>query len=259
MDAGGRKQLYAFPSPASTTASLDSPTLARTLEGRKASALWSPTSLLPGDANIISTEPALTTGPQPLLTPPMDSRTQPDMNVIVGGALAPFNTTPTMTERRQSKAGAGLRLPSFEALGIASPHPDRFGQQMLDGANTGPVTRYSDLDGFASMDLNTVGGASHLEPMSTSSGRAIQSPLQQFISILTPPAVAGEKIWLTAAATESSSVDVGDLSSLNLGDDGNAGTVEGSSSGHGQNHLAQLDLGEDAGRWIDGAMQALRT
>ncbi|KAK3072348.1 hypothetical protein LTR53_006998 [Teratosphaeriaceae sp. CCFEE 6253] len=254
--------LCAFPSPASTSAALETPTLARTLGDSRASALWSPRSLVPDAANILPAEPtAITSRPQPLMTPPSDPRTHPDLNMIVGGALAPVNTT--VMEHPRRRLSAGLRLPSFEALGIASPHPDRFGQQLLDGATTDisrgakleTLRSGNGLDALASMRLHTAGGAPNIEPLRTGGLGAVQSPLQQYITILTPPADVGDSSWLANATMSSLSADPSDLAMLTPSVD--AGAAAGALGASGQSTLAPLSPPQTATQWIDGAMGAL--
>jgi hypothetical protein len=57
----------------------------------------------------------------------------PASNGMVGGALAPVHITPTHQPNHKSGPGYELRSSSFEALGIAAPHPDRYGHSSLDG------------------------------------------------------------------------------------------------------------------------------
>ncbi|TKA82562.1 hypothetical protein B0A55_01199 [Friedmanniomyces simplex] len=260
-DAG----LRAFPSPASpSSTALETPTINSALAGggATASAPWSPRSLLPDASQILPTEPTATFGVQALMSPPLDLRSQPDMNLLVGGALAPVHTIAPERPQPKSGAGAGLRLPSFEALGIAAPHPDRFGVPSLDGATSesgrnplreplgAPCVDFQGLDARAQMEGPAVGGAPNSDPLS--GGRAVQSPLHQFISVLTPPADVGERMWAVPMDTASS--DTGGVPAT-VAMSGQA--ASGVSESSGDNTLPPLGSTERASQWIDGAMQAL--
>lgn len=261
--------LQAFPSPASITASLDSPTLSRTLAGGRSPALWTPRSLLADASNVLPTEPAAVADAHPAMTPPADCRSEPDMNLLVGGALAPVHTSPP--QRPQPRAGPGLRLPSFEALGIAAPHPDRFDQQSLDGAMASAETilqplgvSHADselLEAFQHLQAHSVGGASDVAPVKMG-GRAVQSPVQHFITTLTPPAEAGEMIWpsmttVASAPMESPSTDPGHpIAPVELGQTGAGADAPGSSTA--PNIHVHSDVDREDESWLDGALQALR-
>lgn len=106
--------LDALPSPASL--SLGSPILEKAL----GSAFASPTccDLL----GILPSEPDSTTGaPLAPMSPPAVEDTEPDlMNLVTGGALAPVNPNPPPARAASPRMGPGLRLPSFEELGIGA-------------------------------------------------------------------------------------------------------------------------------------------
>ena len=129
--------LRAFPSPApSSNASLDSPTLQRTLTAAATSpGPWTPYSPASDSTAILPSEPAAAKAAT-VMTPPAEQQASrvrshaTDMNIIVGGALAPVHES--APPRLVAKQGPGLRLPSFEALGIASPCPHDL---CLPGAN----------------------------------------------------------------------------------------------------------------------------
>jgi hypothetical protein len=264
----GFEVAQAFPSPASTTASLDTPTLNRSIAGPKQP--WTPRSLLPDAANILPTEPTAQLAMPEINTPLYDSRTQPDMDIVVGGALAPVHKT--LPERPARKAGPGLRLPSFEDLGIAAPHPDRFGQQQsLDGSAFDSFHEMaSHSHGQPQVDTEMVDCATaHPTILSERAfgvegdvvgGRAIQSPVQQFIATLTPPAELGEMSWSSMAAVtnvpiESPVTDPGPTGAPSPVNFVSAG-VEHSAALPAA--LAQGHISEANESWVAGALDAIR-
>jgi len=259
-------RLCAFPSPASTTSNaLETPTINSTLaRATTGSALWSPRSLLPDTANILPTEPtAIFGGVQPLLTPPLDPNMQPDMDLLVGGALAPVHTTAPARPQAKAGAGVGLRLPSFEALGIAAPH-HRYGQQSFDGtaSDSGrgllrdplglPCVEFQGFDVRRGTEVPTVGGAPSIDPLR--SGRAMQSPPHPFLSILTPPVDVAEQTW--PEPMEVATGDAGVAATVAM--DAQAEVEGGVSAGSGQNMHAPPDSVERMSQWIDGALDVLR-
>ncbi|EMD00669.1 hypothetical protein BAUCODRAFT_60933 [Baudoinia panamericana UAMH 10762] len=192
------------------------------------------------------------------------------MNLLVGGALAPVHTIPP--PRPQQKAGPGLRLPSFEALGIAAPHPDRYGHQLLDSAldathpgvdMVGMVESMSHadselLDACRDLQLSLVHDIGILEPPKLG-GRAVQSPVHQFISTLTPPAETGELTWsnmpaMTSIPMESPSTDPGNLA----GTPGDAPTAGPALEGSAAPGIAlQPPDVSDTAPWVVDAVQVL--
>ncbi|KAK1045078.1 hypothetical protein LTR74_018212 [Friedmanniomyces endolithicus] len=259
-DAG----LCAFPSPASDTSNaLETPTINSTLaRATTGSALWSPRSLLPDAANIMPAEPTATFGVSPLLTPPLDPNLQPDMDLLVGGALAPVHTTAPERPQRKAGAGVGLRLPSFEALGIAAPH-HRYGQQSFDGTSSDaargfprdpiglPCVEFQGFDVRTGIEVPAVGGAPNVDPLR--SGRAMQSPLNPFLSVLTPPVDVAEQTW-----PEPMEVATGDAgSAATVAMDAQAGVEGGVPADSGQNTHTLPDPVERMSQWIDGALDVL--
>lgn len=270
--------LRAFPSPASITAALDSPGLSRTLTGLSPRSPCSPLSSpseatagpvppAPGDVQVL-----------PLATPPpaFGGCSAPDLNMTVGGALPPVHTAPLRSS--PPKPGPGLRLPSFEALGIAAPHPSRFVRSLsIDRAEVGGFARDAmeapfrfPLPGDDLIDvLNEVGaegidasGAS--SSATTAGGRAIHSAVQHYIATLTPPAEAGEMHWHpprtigTSLPMDSPSTDRrnGVQASGNSPNASDAPPIV-RTAGQRPPDLSRTSSGSQA--WIDDAAQTLRT
>lgn len=259
--------LQAFPSPASISGSLDTPTLGNTIAGSEASAHCTPQNLLTGDAEIVAAVPGAVSI-EPAMTPPLTGVPQPDMNIIVGGALAPVHTA--LPDHPQPKAGPSLRLPSFEALGIATPHPDRFGQSGLDGALTEPpresMKEYlgTTVEDFELIDIFDRLGGGQSSPHadagpSKASGRAVQGPFHHFVATLTPPAEGGDMDWqsiakVSTAAMPSPSTDLG-TAAIRVEDTQPGPDV--SASGIGSNVVTDGLSVDESKAWVDGAVQAL--
>ncbi|KAI7274562.1 hypothetical protein KC335_g2342 [Hortaea werneckii] len=262
--------LRAFPSPASTVASSDS-SLGSPLAGNLSTltqnkASWpsrspfhelaDPVATLPGDIRA-----------EPILTPPATDPPHVDMDLVVGGALSPAHAA--QSEQAQQKAGPRMRLPSFEALGIAAPHPDRVCQQDLDGTSSGtprehmkePPGRVSEDADLTDMFARLGGGKlnSSDAPPQRIGGRATNTPVQHYVATLTPPADVGTVSWGSVPTISSAPVDLptadqdGPSTVLASPQSGSAASDMGSLS----RELAQSAIDDEEESWIEGAIQSL--
>lgn len=167
---------------------------------------------------------------EPVMTPRSDDAVESSMDLLVGGALAPIksNIAQSMPLPKQRP---GLRLPSFERLGIAAPHPDRLAGMVSDDASSGvgaeraerpPVTS-SGEDELGSVMKSVRIGSSMIEdglvrsPI-RSNGCTVQSPFQQYVSTITPPAEGEAPEWHATATVQvvgmhSPSTDPGNVAS----------------------------------------------
>lgn len=192
--------LAAFPSPASVHDSLNSPTLENSLQNTQAASFQLHTTVQSlidaADVHVLPTQPG-DVRIEPVVTPAAKEMPEPDLNLTVGGALAPVHTDlPPRSPPKRSRPE--LRLPSFESLGIANAHPDRFS---LDGNLTESIIEtlphssnaHYAQQRFASVFPDTkLGQRFRNLPRDPGSklpgGRAIQSPVRQLVNTLTPPA-----------------------------------------------------------------------
>jgi hypothetical protein len=259
--------LCAFPSPASVNDSLTWPTLESDLRDAAPCppilarhGLLDTPNILPAQPGDVQIESVVT----PLADETMP---EPDMNLVVGGALAPVhaNLTPRAPPRRSRPA---FRLPSFQSLGIALPNLDRFG---LDSSSTSTTT-----EGIQHSLDTPYGGAGlvgafpdpnygpYIEGRKAGSdsripgGRAVQSPFRQLVNTLTPPAEPEHLDWSSmrtvTSAVDSPSTDPSNVTpSEARRQSGAAATTAGLPS---QISTGQSDR-DDRPQWIRGAISVL--
>jgi hypothetical protein len=191
-----------------------------------------------------------------------------EMNLIVGGALAPMSDV--VPQRLVAKAGPGLRLPSFEAMGIASPHPDNIGLLGTDAATAGlareralglAIRSRSDPGRVEGTNLLTpdIGSASDLDqiqsPKATSHSQ--QAPLHQFVHTLTPPAETGEPAWLPSIMTAvMDSPDIENVVVESQAEAGDQSVQAASGAMQSVTISAPAITGERS--WLEEAVQAIR-
>ena len=262
--------LRAFPSPALSDGSLDSPTLQRTLASATTPAPWTPYSAFPEASAIMPAEPGASR--ETLIMTPQSERPgsslASDMNLIVGGALAPMSDA--IPQRPLAKAGPGLRLPSFEAMGIASPHPDNIGLPGADNAAAGlarerilglTLRSRSDPGRVEGTTLLTpdVGSTSDLQqlPSPKTSSHPQPTPLHQYVHTLTPPAETGEPSWrpsIMTAVVDSPNAEPG----LPVGEAGAGDQSVQAASGAMQNVTISAPAITGERSWLEEAVQAIR-
>lgn len=174
-----------------------------------------------GNCSLHDPTPALPVEPCPVdplhhccpsvTTPQTELPNDPGMNLLVGGALAPMPTSPRKPQQPAARPPRGLRLPSFDTLGIASPHPDRFGTltfhdkmpAFLDGGSSAirdvehPRRPDQDLtDSFSTIALTPARVSEPAEPAHPKLAPGfVQTPFRHDVATLTPPADSGEPSW----------------------------------------------------------------
>lgn len=178
------------------------------------SPLWTPRPLMSNSTHDLSRDSNAG------LHPPVPAdATMTDMNLIVGGALAPVRTAaslPSLSSPR-AKDGPGLRLPSFESLGIAAPHPDRFGELTLNGvlADASLTSKAESMQISDVAERNQLSDSDQLEQRrgwaglesDGKGGRAVQSTVHHYIETLTPPAEKIPQQWPTFTTVSSAGID----------------------------------------------------
>lgn len=162
-------------------------------DGLKHSPCFDSTTVLPSLPAVPNATDSATT------PPPDDYAHYSSMNLIVGGALAPIHVSPP--RQQTSRPHPGFRLPSFEALGIAAPHPDRFGglafnYNAMNGAAAESVaSSNSDFDLVSAFNATQISmQLKHpLDPkLLLGSSRTIATPIRHDVATLTPPADTGD-------------------------------------------------------------------
>lgn len=201
--------------------------------------------------------------PAPVTTPATENPAHSGMNLFVGGALAPMHKD--VPRSSPPKHGPGLRLPSFRALGIAAPHPDRFGHLVMDtNTSNSPDGMTGGVDPRRRADSVLVGAlaANHLSPQfpkaaaAAGGGLAALPPFRHDVAALTPPADAGDIAWhrsptVSASALDSPATDPGMISaSASPGGESRAQLHTSSPSPERQTECPS------AGSWIAAAIDA---
>lgn len=263
---------FALPSPA-TDDVLETPTLNTTLGRHSLLSPWLSHSGIASYADPLPAVPDLVRPPQ-LSSPPCEQTSFTDMDTIVGGALAPVHTGSfALPSSEALKYRPGLQLPSFDLLGIASPHPDHYGQGTFDGADVASrkdsrvagdaeVGMYPHVSDALS-DSSLEGNAKDVVPLRSPAierSKMISNPLHCCVDVLTPPAEASPLVWEALAtggtpAIQSSSTDPAvAAATLQIS--------EAQTQQHPAGHWSTIDVnpstpGEDR-PWIHGAIQAMR-
>jgi len=150
---------------------------------------------------------------EPVTTPPLENMPLPSMDSLVGTNVAPVApivapTFPIETPTTKFNAATGLRLPSFETLGIANPHPDRPHGQVAPTSRMSPLRQISSdavpVDVAANMKylLPVVSplpvGARTIRASSLGTPNVISSSIQQKMhsfETITPPEDGPEILW----------------------------------------------------------------
>jgi hypothetical protein len=195
-----------------------------------------------------------------------------DMNVIVGGALQPISDQQN-PQRLVAKAGPGLRLPSFEAMGIAAPRPDYFPPVAVADATVAGAARDCALGlsprssshpgrmAMSSFPTPVIGDVPG--PDRTQSPKPClqpqQNPVHQYVATLTPPAETGDPSWrpsIMTAVMDSPNIEPDSASLPNQSESTNQSISAASDAMQNVTISAPATTGERA--WLEGAVQALR-
>lgn len=200
---------------------------------------------------------------QPLPAPPHHPAELPSPNLedlldlgpnFAASVLPPTNVS--LPPTHIVKTAHNLRLPSFEALGIANPHPDRItgplASATLPSLGAGPLSKPEDPLHALSPLL------AHSRPFSRAGDSAPRSPeaarprLERRISVVTPPAEPGTVNW--GSFVNVWAAGVGSPPTTGSGASPNLDTIPTSASGPAaRDPLSLADLSDALGMaaWIE--------
>lgn len=141
--------------------------------------------------------------PQPLPLPSAETpfqihEDQPQFDLNFADALLPTNVslpTPTVV-----KTAHNLRLPSFDVLGIAAPHPDRFLNRTSlsfspSAIGAGPLSKPEDPLHALGPPLDFPSQADTAAETPATSPKAARAHVEHIISTFTPPSEPGTFHW----------------------------------------------------------------
>jgi len=255
----------AFPSPASVSSAVNTPLLERAPKDLRSSSGPVNTPRHELFESAISAVPD-TIHCEPVLTPPANDIPEPSLNMILGGSLAP--TSEASIPQSSQRSRPDLQLPSFDMLGIAVPHPDRFGAVPLDGSAIQDLTPGSlDMpDGSAeiSIDLNSLklevppSAPSHNPLGAKLPGTGVRSPAQYCGDPLTPPDDVPYIDWNNSALTSHAMSSKGEQPGQEVSgsEQVQAGAQESTQSGSTRRSTGSLS-GQPF-LWFHGALQTIR-
>ncbi|KAH7383762.1 hypothetical protein BKA66DRAFT_462745 [Pyrenochaeta sp. MPI-SDFR-AT-0127] len=130
--------------------------------------------------------------PQPLQTP-IHEQDQPQIDLSLGLSSTNFALpSPTLV-----RTAHNLRLPSFDVLGIAAPHPDRYPLQTSHSFSlgAGPLSKPEDPLHALSPPLDLYRQADGANDPALTSPKATKSQVEHLIPTFTPPSEPGTFSW----------------------------------------------------------------
>lgn len=136
--------------------------------------------------------PLPSAAPQPLQTP-IHEEDRPHLDLSLGLPSTNFSLpTPTLV-----RTAHNLRLPSFDVLGIAAPHPDRFPLQTSHSFSlgAGPLSKPEDPLHALSPPLDLHRQADGANNTPATSPKATRSQVERLIPTFTPPSEPGTFNW----------------------------------------------------------------
>ena len=133
--------------------------------------------------------------PQTLPTPLCEDR--PDLSLSFAGSVLP-PTDVSLPTPPLVKNALNLRLPSFHALGIAAPHPDRIAltsTHSFTPLGAGPLSKPEDPLHALSPPLASTRQFGGVEEPTTASPEAARAKVEYLVPIITPPNEPGTFNW----------------------------------------------------------------
>ena len=131
---------------------------------------------------------------QPLATPALDD--QPHLNLSFAGTFLP--TDVSLPSPTLARTALNFRLPSFDVLGIAAPHPDRIPLHStisFSSLGAGPLSKPEDPLHALSPPLEFRRQADKPVDSPAASPKATRKQLEHQVSTFTPPSEPGTFNW----------------------------------------------------------------
>lgn len=146
------------------------------------------------DASIPQPFPLPSAPPQPLATPALDD--QPHLDLSFAGTFLP--TDVSLPSPALARTVPNFRLPSFNVLGIAAPHPDRIplhSTYSFSSLGAGPLSKPEDPLHALSPQLELDCQADKPIEPPAASPKATRKQLEHQIPTFTPPTEPGTFNW----------------------------------------------------------------
>lgn len=173
------------------------------------------------DASLPQPFPLPSASPQPLATPALDD--QPHLDLSFAGTFLP--TDVSLPSPVLARTAPNFRLPSFDVLGIAAPHPDRIplhSTYSFSSLGAGPLSKPEDPLHALSPPLEFRRQADKSVNHPAASPKATRKQLEHQVPTFTPPSEPGTFNWgslvrvRTAGAGSPPSSEPGISPNLNL-------------------------------------------
>ncbi|KAF9697910.1 hypothetical protein EKO04_003997 [Ascochyta lentis] len=173
------------------------------------------------DASLPQPFPLPSASSQPLATPTLDD--QPHLDPSFAGTFLP--TDVSLPSPTLARTAPNFRLPSFDVLGIAAPHPDRIplhSTYSFSSLGAGPLSKPEDPLHALSPPLEFRRQRDKPAQLSAASPKATRKHLEHQIPTFTPPTEPGTFNWgslvkvRTAGAGSPPSSEPGVSPNLNL-------------------------------------------
>lgn len=146
------------------------------------------------DASLPQPFPLPFASPQPLATPALDD--QPHLDLSFAGTFLP--TDVSLPSPALARTAPNFRLPSFDVLGIAAPHPDRIPLHptySFSSLGAGPLSKPEDPLHALSPPLEFRRQADKLVNPPAASPKATRKQVEHQVPTFTPPSEPGTFNW----------------------------------------------------------------
>lgn len=246
-----------LPSPASEDISLVTPGLGQpcsSIDSVFALQQWRTADALPEVATLTAAEPGTVQLPQ-VLTPAQESAPVLSLDAVVGAAVNPVPSSNLPLRPITLRAAHGLRLPSFESLGIANRRPEilrdttQYNASIAEDDSEDVSSGADAVDTLAGHDRQV--SQSIFLPTSTSQAPTRKS-LHPFLGPLTPPEDQVSLQWDSVAKDSdlgSESANTGSLPPQRPG--AQASNAHGGSSSAPAIRLERSASDRAKGYWLD--------